>query len=41
MTDRTVEERTEVGTGLEKDHLPETLAIIEIEVQAKVGPDQD
>ena len=32
---------TEAGTGLEKGHFAETLAAIEIGVQATVGPDQD
>ena len=30
-----------MGTGLEKDHFPETLVATEIEVQAIVGPGQD
>ena len=30
----------EVGTGLERGCFPEIMAIIEIEVQAKVDPDQ-
>ena len=30
----------EVGTGLERGHFPEIMAIIELEVQAKVEPDQ-
>ena len=34
--------RTEAGTGLERGHFPETMAIIlETEVQAVVGPGQD
>ena len=51
MTGRTVEESieviigtkvmTEAGTGLEKGHFPETLAAIEIGVQATAGPGQD
>ena len=51
LTDRIVEESieviigmkvmTEAGTGLEKGHFPETLAAIEIAVQATVGPGQD
>ena len=28
----------EVGTGLERSHFPEIIAIIELEVQAKVDP---
>ena len=33
---------TEAGTGLEKGHIPETMAtMLEIEVQAIVGPVQD
>ena len=32
---------TEVGTGLEKGHIPEIMVIIEIEVQATVDPGQD
>ena len=31
----------EAGTGLEKGHFPEIVAIIELEVQAIVGPGQD
>ena len=31
---------TEAGTGLERGHFPEIMAIIELEVQAKVDPDQ-
>ena len=30
---------TEAGTGLERGHFPEIMAIIELEVQAKVDPD--
>ena len=51
MVEKTVEENTETaiemtvmieaGTGLEKGHFPESMAIIELEVQAKVDPDQD
>ena len=32
---------TEAGTGLERGHFPEIMAIIELEVQAKVDPGQD
>ena len=33
---------TEAGKGLEKGHFPESMAtMLEIEVQATVGPDQD
>ena len=33
---------TETGTGLEKGHFPENIAtVLEIEVQAIVGPGQD
>ena len=33
---------TEAATSLEKDHFPETVAtILEIEVQAIIGPGQD
>ena len=32
---------TEAGTGLEKGHFPATIAVIEIGVQAIVGPGQD
>ena len=32
---------TEAGTDLEKGHFPETIAVIEIGVQAIVGPGQD
>ena len=28
------------GTGLERGHFPEIMAMIELEVQAKVDPDQ-
>ena len=48
MVDKTVEENietamemTEAGTGLERDHFPEIMTIIELEVQAKVDPGQD
>ena len=51
LTDRIVEESietitemtgmVEAGTGLEKDHFPETISTIEIGVQAIVGPGQD
>ena len=51
MVDKTVEENTEiaiemtvmteVGTGLEKGHFPEIMAIIEPEAQATVDPVQD
>ena len=30
----------EAGTGLERGHFPEIMAIIKLEVQAKVDPDQ-
>ena len=30
----------EAGTGLERDHFPEIVAIIELEVQVKVDPGQ-
>ena len=30
----------EVGTGLERGHFPEIMAIIELEVQTRVDPDQ-
>ena len=32
---------TEAGTGLEKGHFPEIMAITELEVQAIVDPGQD
>ena len=32
---------TEAGTGLERGHFPEIMAIIELEVQAIVDPGQD
>ena len=51
MVDKTIEENieiaievtvlTEAGTGLEKGHFPEIMAIIELEVQAMVDPGQD
>ena len=51
MVNKTVEEHiktavemrvmTEVGTGLERGHFLEIMAIIELEVQAKVDPGQD
>ena len=51
MVDKTVEENTEIaremtviietGTGLERGHFAEIIAIIELEVQAKVDPFQD
>ena len=51
MVDKTVEENieaaiektvmTEAGAGLEKGHIPEIMAIIELEVQATVDPGQD
>ena len=52
MVDKIVEESietaigmtvmTEAGTGLERGHFPEIMAtMLEIEVQAIVGPDQD
>ena len=51
MADKTVEENIEIaigmtvmtegGTGLEKGHFPEIMAITELEVQAKVDPGQD
>ena len=51
MVDKTVEENietaiemtvmTEAGTGLEKGHFPEIMAITELEVQAIVDPGQD
>ena len=51
MTDRIVEKSieiitgmkvmTEAGTDLEKGHFPQTLATIEIGIQATVGPGQD
>ena len=31
----------EAGTGLERGHFPEIMAIIKLEVQAKVDPGQD
>ena len=51
MVDKTVEENTETaiemtvtieaGTGLERGCFPEIMAIIELEVKAKVDPGQD
>ena len=51
MVGKTVEENieiaigmtvmTEAGTGLERGHFPEIMAIIKLEVQAKVDPGQD
>ena len=51
MVDKIVEENieiaiemtvmTEAGTGLERGHFPEIMAIIELEVKAKVDPGQD
>ena len=51
MVDNTVEENigaaiemtvmTEAGTGVERDHFPVIVAILELEIQAKVDPDQD
>ena len=51
MVDKTVEENietaiemtvmTEAGTSLERGHFPEIMAIIELEVQARVDPGQD
>ena len=51
LTDKIAEESIEIitemkvmaeaGTGLEKGHFPETLVVIEIGVQAIVGPGQD
>ena len=51
MTDKIAEENieintemkvmTEAGTGLKKGHFPEAIVIIEIGVQAIVGPGQD
>ena len=50
MIDKIVEERIgtitekadmiEVGTGLYRDHFPEAITVIEIGVQATVGPGQ-
>ena len=50
MVDKIIEENIEiaiemivmieVGTGLERGHFPEIMAIIELEVQAKVDPGQ-
>ena len=51
MVDKTVEENiekaiemtvmTEAGTGLERGHFPKIMAIIELEVKAKVDLGQD
>ena len=51
MVDKTAEESTEIatemtvmteaGTGLEKGHFPEIMAIIELEVQGTVDPGQN
>ena len=51
MVHKTLEENIEIaiemtvmieaGTGLERCHFPEIMAIIKLEVQAKVGPGQD
>ena len=51
MVDKTVDETTEIaiemtvmteaGTGLEKGHFPEIMAIMELQVQAIVDPGQD
>ena len=51
MVDKAVEKNIEIaiemtamtvaGTGLEKGCFPEIMAIIELQVQAKVGPGQD
>ena len=42
ITEMRVRAEVEIGTGLEKGHFLETLAVIEIiEVQAIVGPGQD
>ena len=51
IVDKTIEENKEVaieiaimieaGTGLETGHIPKIIAIIELEVQTKVGPGQD
>ena len=51
MVDKIVEENiktgigmtvmTEAGTGLERGHFPEIIVIIELEVQAKIGPGHD
>ena len=51
MVDKTVEKNieiviemtvmTEAGTGLERGHFPEIVALIELEIQAKVDPGQD
>ena len=51
MVDKTVEENietatemtvmTEAGTGLQRGHFPEIMAIIELEAQATVDPGKD
>ena len=51
MVDKRIEENiettievtvvTEAGTGPEKGHFPEIMAIIELEVKVVVGPGQD
>ena len=41
ITEMKVMAEAEMGTGLEKDHFPETLVVIEIGVQAIVGSGQD
>ena len=41
ITEMKVMIEAEMGTGLEKGHFPETLVVIEIGVQAIVGPGQD
>ena len=51
MVDKTVEENTEIatemtvmieaGTGSEKGHFPEIMAITELEAQSTVDPGQD
>ena len=41
ITEMKVIAETEIGTGLEKGHFPETLVAIEIGVQAIAGPGQD
>ena len=51
MVDKIVEESTETGieitvmtearTGLQRGHFPDIMAIIELQVQAKVGHGQD
>ena len=41
ITEMKVMTGAEIGTGPEKGHFPETLVVIEIRVQAIVGPCQD